>query len=206
MGGCTVQMVALARPDLIRKLIIAGSGPSVPDKNTEGIVWPRDEPPVHAITLLNHGTGLDKDRVEEGIRVSFFPDTEPGIAASQAYFSRIYQRTPETAGEKVIHTFLDAENTARQRLAYNDWSAPNPVNSFDRLGELRMPVLIVNGDDDLLIPTSRSWELLKGIENAQLIIYPLAGHGFIWQYAERVAEDVGRFLDFDLAATVQAKL
>ncbi|KAK3068391.1 hypothetical protein LTR53_014084, partial [Teratosphaeriaceae sp. CCFEE 6253] len=146
------------------------------------------------------------DEVEDGIAISFFPDSAAGRADAQAYFSRIYQRTSKTAGgEPVIHSMLDPERTARQRQAYTDWSSRNPQNSFDRLGELRMPVLILNGDDDLLIPTSRSWELLKGIGNAQLIIYSQAGHGFIWQYAERVAEDVGRFLDQDLAGG-QAKL
>ncbi|KAK3062408.1 hypothetical protein LTR53_019383, partial [Teratosphaeriaceae sp. CCFEE 6253] len=62
MGGCTVQMVALARPDLVRKLIIAGSGPSVPTyRHPEGIVWPRDEPPRHAITALMKGEGTVQD-------------------------------------------------------------------------------------------------------------------------------------------------
>ncbi|KAK3660024.1 hypothetical protein LTR56_000950 [Elasticomyces elasticus] len=200
MGGCCVQMVALTRPDLVRRLIIAGSGPSVPCKrSTEGIVWPRDEPPRYAITTLSTGNGTVRSEIEEGIRVSFFSDSKVGHEAAGAYFDRIYTRTPSTCGgETVIHDLLDTERTAEQRKAYVDWSTPNPQNSFDRLGELNMPVLVLNGDDDLLIPTSRSWELVRGIPDAQLIIYPQAGHGFVWQYAKRVAEDIGRFLDSDL--------
>ncbi|KAK4949527.1 hypothetical protein LTR10_012145 [Elasticomyces elasticus] len=200
MGGCCVQMVALTRPDLVRRLVIAGSGPSVPCKrSTEGIVWPRDEPPRYAIMTLSKGDGTIGAEIEEGIRVSFFQDSETGRRAARAYFDRIYTRTPSTCGgENVIHDLLDAERTAEQRKAYVDWSTPNPQNSFDRLGELKMPVLVLNGDDDLLIPTSRSWELVKGIPDAQLIIYPQTGHGFIWQYAKRIAEDVGRFLNGDL--------
>ncbi|KAK5693318.1 hypothetical protein LTR17_025101 [Elasticomyces elasticus] len=200
MGGCCVQMVALTRPDLVRRLIIAGSGPSVPCKRgTEGIVWPRDEPPRYAIVTLSKGDGTVRSEIEEGITVSFFANSEAGRHAAGAYFDRIYTLTPSTGGgESVIHDLLDAERTAEQRKAYVDWSTPNPQNSFDRLGELKMPVLVLNGDDDLLIPTSRSWELVKGISDAQLIIYPQAGHGFIWQYAKRVAEDVGRFLESDL--------
>lgn len=72
---------------------------------------------------------------------------------------------------------------------------PQAGSSFERLGELKMPVLVINGARDTLIPTSRSWESMKMIENAQLIIYPRSGHGFIWQYARRVAEDVNRFLN-----------
>ncbi|KAK5728153.1 hypothetical protein LTR17_012162 [Elasticomyces elasticus] len=200
MGGCCVQMVALTRPDLVRRLIVAGSGPSVPCKRgTEGIVWPRDEPPRYAITTLSKGDGTVRSEIEEGIAVSFFADSEAGREAGRAYFDRIYARTPSTCGGgTVIHDLLDAERTAEQRKAYVDWSTPNPQNSFDRLGELKMPVLVLNGDDDLLIPTSRSWELVRGIPDAQLIIYPQAGHGFIWQYAERVAEDIRRFLNDDL--------
>ncbi|KAK0342477.1 hypothetical protein LTR91_024052 [Friedmanniomyces endolithicus] len=210
MGGCAVQMVALSRPGVVRKLIIAGSGPSAPSSTTthtfgersgtEGIVWPRDVPPQRAIALLSAGDGTVKSEVEKGITVSFFPDTDAGRAAARAYFSRIYLRSPATItggeGEEVLHTFLDAVRSARQRKAYAEWSATdNPRNSFDRLGELGMPVLVLNGDDDLLIPTSRCWELLRGIADAQVIIYPRAGHGFLWQYALRVAGDVGRFLD-----------
>lgn len=72
---------------------------------------------------------------------------------------------------------------------------PFEGNSFSRLHELKMPTLVINGDHDVLVPTSRSWELVKMIENTQLIIYPRSGHGFLWQYPKRVAEDVNRFLD-----------
>lgn len=82
-----------------------------------------------------------------------------------------------------------------QVAAVMDYDVPRAGSSFDRLGELKMPVLVLNGDYDTLVPTSRSWEMLKMVENAQLIIYPRSGHGFIWHYAGRVAEDVNRFLE-----------
>ncbi|KAK5128167.1 hypothetical protein LTR08_004093 [Meristemomyces frigidus] len=125
MEGCAVQMVALARPDLIRKLIVAGSGP---------------------ITIL----------------------ATAGRKALATYFARIYQRTTQTSGgEEPLHTILSIEGTANQSQSYQHWDTPNPDNSFGRLGELKMPVLITNGDDDLL-------------------------------YATRAAEDVNKFLVFDL--------
>ena len=194
MGGCTVQMVALTEPQLIRKLIVAGSGPSQPAGPVPGIVWPRDQPPEKPIYKL--ATAKTKHEIEDAIALSFFPGTEAGRRDAQAYFSRIYQRSfHTTGGEPPIHSLLDIERTSEQRKAYVDWSTPNPNNSFDRLSELKMPVLLLNGDDDVLIPTSRSWEMLKCISNAQLIIYPRAGHGFLWQYAEKVANDINAFLD-----------
>lgn len=101
-----------------------------------------------------------------------------------------------------MHQLLTNEGAARQLKCYAHWSTHNPGDSFDRLGELKMPVLVINGDDDLLIPTNRSWELLKGIDNAQLFIYPRAGHGFLWQYAKTVADDINKFLDFELQDTL----
>ncbi|KAK0255940.1 hypothetical protein LTR48_003997 [Friedmanniomyces endolithicus] len=216
MGGCAMQMVALTRPEVVRKLVLAGTGPSAPSppstatgsseskaRGTQGIVWPRDKPPAHAIAALSAGDGTVASEIEQGITASFFPATDAGRAAARAYFERIYSRSRDTISdnngmEEPIHTFLTPSPSTRQRAAYAHWSHPNPLNSFPRLGELTLPVLVLNGDDDLLIPTSRSWELMKGIGDAELIVYPRAGHGFLWQFAVRVAGDVGRFLDGEL--------
>ncbi|KAK1033425.1 hypothetical protein LTS16_016306 [Friedmanniomyces endolithicus] len=214
MGGCAMQMAALTRPGVVRKLILAGTGPSAPSTSLNaagsegrGIVWPRERPPEHAIAVLSAGDGTTASEIEQGITASFFPDSETGRAAARAYFERIYSRSRDTithssdsegGGDKEegpIHTFLPPSPSTRQRQAYAHWSSPNPHNSFDRLGELTIPVLVLNGDADLLIPTSRSWELMKGIGDAELIVYSRAGHGVLWQYARRVAGDVGRFLD-----------
>ncbi|KAK0285234.1 hypothetical protein LTR35_005436 [Friedmanniomyces endolithicus] len=223
MGGCAMQMVALTRPEVVRKLVLAGTGPSAPSppstatgsseskaRGTQGIVWPREVPPADAIAALSAGDGTVASEIEAGITASFFPATNAGRAAAREYFARIYLRSRDTITapntsdgdgdreEGPLHTFLTPLPSARQRAAYAHWSHPNPLNSFDRLGELTIPVLVLNGDDDLLIPTSRSWELMKGIEDAELIVYPRAGHGFLWQFAVRVAGDVGRFLDGEL--------
>ena len=56
-------------------------------------------------------------------------------------------------------------------------------------------MLVMNGDYDLLILTSRILELLKKIKDVRMSIYPEAGHGFIWQYAERVAAEMNTFQD-----------
>jgi pimeloyl-ACP methyl ester carboxylesterase len=198
MGGYCAQMVALNAPLLIRKLIIAGSGPSQPSSEQSGIVWPREMPPPKPIQML--ATAVTHDEMEAALAYSCFPDTEAGRAAARRYFDRRYQRTVETSGEEPMFGLLSIEGAREQRKAAEDWSQPNPHNSFDRLGELKMPVLVLNGDDDLLIPTSRSYELLKRIDNAQLILYPQAGHSFLFQYAERVAKDVNTFLDENLAS------
>lgn len=198
MGGYSVQMAALDDPQLVRKLIIAGSGPSQPASQSTGIVWPREVSPPEPVTKL--ATADTHDEMEAALAYSCFPHTEAGEKAAREYFDRRYKRTFESSGEEPMHELLHLEGAGKQRQANEHWSIHDPRNSFDRLGELQMPVLVMNGDNDLLIPTSRSYELLKLIDNAQLILYPHAGHSFLFQYPERVARDVNAFLDEDLVS------
>ena len=69
------------------------------------------------------------------------------------------------------------------------------VGAFDRLGEIKTPVYIAQGHDDFMIPTVNSFVMQQRIPNARLKIWPDSGHGFLYQYAEELAEDVNRFLD-----------
>lgn len=204
MGGCAVQQVALSAPDLIRKLIIAGSGTSEPSPTSDvsGIIWPREIPPPEPITAL--ATASTPEETESSLAFSFFYDDVAGKAHAKAYWNRIHERN--VPNEPNNHAFVDVETSKRQSAAYVDWTIPNPQNAFDRLGELQMPVLVVNGDHDVLISTSRSWEMHAKIPNSQLIVYPKAGHGFIWQYAELFAEDLRQFLDGDEFKNNLAKL
>lgn len=130
---------------------------------------------------------------EHALAVSFFNDTEEGRAASHKYWLRVLERNVED--EPTMTTLLGPDGTGRQFASFVHWTIPNPHNSYDRLKELTMPVLVMNGDNDALIPSSRTWELLRRISGAQMAIYPYAGHGFLYQYAELVAHNVNLFLD-----------
>ncbi|KAF2184486.1 alpha/beta-hydrolase [Zopfia rhizophila CBS 207.26] len=203
MGGAAAQMVALSAPNLVRKLILGGTAASIPSDSSDvaGIVWPRDTPPKEPIKVLST-SGNEPSDVQHAIAFSFFYDTDSGRVAAQSYWNRIHERN--VASEPLLLDFVDAQGSMRQLEAFAHWSTPNPTNSFDRLGDLKMPVLVLNGDNDVLIPTSRSWEMAVKIPNAQLVIYPRAGHGFLYQHAELVAMHVKMFLDgfggFDEAA------
>jgi pimeloyl-ACP methyl ester carboxylesterase len=128
----------------------------------------------------------------EALRISMFPYSKPGIEAFLSYWARVSERAVEPLNLEFLPM---AEGGDNQMSSIFDALIPNPKAAFDRLGELSMPVLVANGDNDVLVPPSLSWELLTQIKNAQLIIYPKSGHGFIWQYAQRFAEDIHRFLD-----------
>jgi pimeloyl-ACP methyl ester carboxylesterase len=69
------------------------------------------------------------------------------------------------------------------------------MNPYERIHELEMPVLVANGDNDLLIPTVNSFEVAQLLKDAHLHIYPDSGHGFLYQYADEFAKHVELFLD-----------
>ncbi|RDI89043.1 hypothetical protein Vi05172_g1626 [Venturia inaequalis] len=191
MGGVAVQMVALTEPQLIRKLILAGTTSSTPgaESDVSGIVWPQEAPPKEAIAVL----AAEDSETEHALAVSFFYDTEEGRSACHRYWLRVLERNVE--GEATMTKLLGSEGTGRQFEAFVHWTIPNPRNAYDRLKELTMPVLVMNGDNDYLIPSSRTWELLRKIPGAQMAMYPYSGHGFLYQYSELVAHHVNLFLD-----------
>ncbi|KAF2837051.1 alpha/beta-hydrolase [Patellaria atrata CBS 101060] len=178
MGGCAAQ-VALTAPHLIRKLILAGTMPS------QG---PVDIPARPEPIALLASAKVDEE-FEIALAKSFYNWTDEGRAAAKVSWDRIQLRRHDRA------PFLDLKSSAQQRAATSDWKQRNPNYSYDRLEELKMPVLTANGDNDLLIPTVHSWNMMDKIRNAQLIIYPEAGYGFLFQYAELFANHVHTFLD-----------
>ena len=192
MGGAAVQMVALTIPNVIRKLILAGTTASAPSSlHSAGIVWPREQAPKEPYSVLSKAVSLEEVKV--AFAQAWFYTDVVGDAAVNAYWNRLSRR--EIHGEPLNLEFLNQDGTTRQRAAMTHWNTPGEQNSFDRLKELRMPVLVLNNDNDVLIPSSRSWELSTNIPNAQLVIYPHAGHGFLYQYAALVANHVNSFLD-----------
>jgi pimeloyl-ACP methyl ester carboxylesterase len=191
MGGVAVQFVALTAPHLIRKLICAGTTATVPlDPSVSGIVLPREEAPPGPITALGRSNSAEEDK--EALAYSFFDDSPQGRAAFDAYWKRVCERTAEPLNLRLVDRDIGAKT---QLDATMEILVDSDSKTFDRLKELKMPVLVANGDRDLLIPSSRSWELYYELNNAQLIMYPKAGHGFLWQYPELFAGHVNTFLD-----------
>ncbi|KAL7949330.1 Alpha/Beta hydrolase protein [Trichoderma barbatum] len=194
MGGLSAQLVALTVPHQVRKLVLMGTTAAIPREgsDTGGIVWPREnaEPEPMAVLTNSEVTAVD---VQHAITFSFFYQTDAGREAAQGWWDRVNERKVE--GEAPLLEFVHPVGTARQLEAVIHWNTPERIDTYDRLGDLEMPVLVMNGDDDLLVPSSRSWELAKKIPNSQLIIYPKAGHGFLYQYAELTAAHVNLFLD-----------
>lgn len=80
-----------------------------------------------------------------------------------------------------------------QMDAITEWGIPDP-SQLDRLAGITQPVLVANGDNDIMIPTPNTWLLAQHLPNARVRIYPDSGHGFLWQWPEEFAALIHSFL------------
>jgi len=175
MGGLIAQELALAEPQLVRRLILVGTGP----RSGEGMA-----------SLTPEAQDIFGATYEEPdhlwLRVHFSP-SDAGQAAGRKFLQRLRLRAegrdPE-ANDKVAPA---------QLAALAKWGAPRE-NPFDYLLALAQPTLVINGDNDVIIYSINSWILQQNIPNAQLIIYPDANHGSLYQYPERFVTHVAQFL------------
>jgi pimeloyl-ACP methyl ester carboxylesterase len=175
MGGLIAQTLAIAEPRLVRRVILVGTGP----RSGEAMASLTPE----AAEIF----GASSEQPDHlWLRVHFSP-SEASQAAGRAFLQRFRLRTeardPE-ANEKVAPA---------QLAALAKWGAPRE-NPFDYLQALKQPTLVVNGDNDVIIYSINSWILQQNLPNAQLILYPDANHGSLYQYPERFVAHVGQFL------------
>ena len=88
---------------------------------------------------------------------------------------------------------MSDETAAAQREAIGKYYAP-AENVLDYLKDIRQPTLIVQGSNDVIIPTVNSYILQQNLPNAQLIVYPDANHGSFYQHPELFVSDADQFL------------
>ena len=178
MGGTVALQLALDHPGLVRRLVIAASGPGfVPDlpPNTpvaEGAVWPT------ATKAVND----DADFL-----FLFFERSATSQAAGRAYLARLGQRSDAFAQQVAA--------PAWQAQLKSALGAASPTTTLlPRLAGLKHPVLVANGRNDIMVPTYASYAMAQTLPNARLLIYPDSGHGFLFQYPRDFADQVLDFL------------
>ena len=101
-------------------------------------------------------------------------DGEIARSGGKAFLQRLQERTDSRDTEIATWAYVS------QLQALRAWGEKRPAD----LSVVKQPVLVANGDDDRMVPTSNSYDLAKRLPNAQLVIYPDAGHGGIFQYHE----------------------
>ena len=175
LGGFLAQDIAIARPELVARMILSGSAP----QGGEGAGMDRPE----LVAIYTDG----EMPMPEKLRRLFFPATTVGKAAAQSFLDRLASRTGEPdlpAGAEVAPAQLGA------MIAWANWTG----DVAGKLGKISHPVLVTNGDNDTMIPTRNSFVLAEGLPDATLIVYPNAGHGALFQYAPVYVAHVREFL------------
>jgi pimeloyl-ACP methyl ester carboxylesterase len=171
MGGMIAQVIAHEQPQLVRKMIIAGTGPA----GGEGI----DK--VTRISYLDTARGLLTR--QDPKQFLFFTRTANGRRAGKEFLARLEERTDDRDQAISVGSFR------AQLKAIHRWGRQTPAD----LSSVHQPVLVMNGESDKMVPTKNTVDLDRRLPNSQLVLYPDAGHGGVFQLHE---DFVKRALEF----------
>ena len=173
LGGFIAQVIAQEEPRLVRKIVLAGTGPA-------------------------GGVGIDKvtsitirDMIKAALTFKdpkyylFFTRTSNGRKAARQFLERLKERTGNRDKAISIAAFR------AQLKAIHAWGCQEPSD----LSGILQPVLVANGEEDKMVPSSNSVDLARRLPNAEVILYSDAGHGGIFQYHKEFVDKVIEFLE-----------
>jgi pimeloyl-ACP methyl ester carboxylesterase len=166
MGGMIAQLIAADEPHLVRKVILAGTGPAggVGITNVTRI--------AHRDTLRGLLT------LQDPKQFLFFTRTPEGRRAGKEFLARLKERTEHRDKRISLRSY------GAQLKAIHRWGKQPRAD----LSVIRQPVLVANGESDRMVPTRNSIDLAERLPDPDLVIYPDAGHGGIFQFHERFVE------------------
>lgn len=174
LGGMVAQDLTRRHSALVRRLMLLGTQPrgGNPDPNPKIFeVAPRPVPTVDDFLFL------------------FFGPSEAARQAGREFWARRHQREDQDPPSS-------PELMQAQIAANTAFVAPLDADKpFAHLAEITQPTLVINGVDDVMIATINSWHLVQNLPNAQLIVYPDAGHGAQFQYPQTFLKHAVQFLD-----------
>ncbi|MEU5340452.1 MULTISPECIES: alpha/beta hydrolase [unclassified Streptomyces] len=174
MGGFIAQVIAAEEPHLVRKVILAGTGPA----GGPGI----DKVPALTIQATLKGTLTRQDP-----KLSlFFTETGGGRQAGRDFLERLKERTHHRDKDISLPSFR------AQLKAIKRWGRQAPSD----LSGIRQPVLVANGENDRMVPSQNTLDLAARLPQSELVpLYPDAGHGGIFQYHDEFSKRALAFLE-----------
>ncbi|SPO26000.1 uncharacterized protein UTRI_02274 [Ustilago trichophora] len=160
-----------------------------PLRASMSIAWPRDDWNLMNASRLSLNDGTKPEEVKQALKHTFFTESAAGQQALEKHWERIntfaQYRSKLPSESPFIGLLEDRRELATRRHLHRS------------MAKINVPVLVMNGINNTLIPASRSWELMCRLPKPALNLYEDSGAGFIWQYPERVAKDINYFLDYD---------
>ena len=173
LGGGVAQSITLERPELVRRVILAGTGP----RGGGGIERINR---IAATAYIKAALTLRDPR-----HFLFFNRNPAGRRAATDYMARLKERT----GDRDKRVSMQARRAQLKAIREAGMGAPRD------LGRITQPVFVANGDNDVMVASSLSADLARRIPNAKLTIYPDAGHGGFFQYHREFVPAVLEVLD-----------
>ncbi|MGO1052342.1 alpha/beta fold hydrolase [Crossiella sp. CA198] len=178
IGGMVAQELALRHADLVRRLILAGT-------RAKGGTSEGAHPDYPRVATRNAVPEL------ADFLFLFFDPADASQAAGREFWDR---RTARADADPPS----GAQTMQAQGIATASWQADGE-DRFADLARITQPTLVVNGREDVMVPTVNSYDLARHLPNAQLSIYPESGHGALFQYPELFVSQADRFLGTQLA-------
>jgi len=172
LGGAVAQMIALQAPDLVRRMVLAGTGP-----RGGGGIW--------KMPFIVGGAYAKAFATRKDPRhFLFFPRNAEGKAAAKDYFARLAERTQD----------LDRPISRQAGVAQLRAITSGGLHAPDDLSAIKVPVLVANGDHDLMVASEHSAGMVRRLPDAKLVVYPNSGHGGVFQYHREFVPEVLAFL------------
>jgi pimeloyl-ACP methyl ester carboxylesterase len=173
LGGFVAQALVIKHPDLVRKLILTGTGPA----------GGKDIDKVAGITYWDMlRAALTRSDPKEFL---FFNRNATGKPAARAFVNRLKERTVNRDAPISVKAFQT------QLKAIKRWGRSVPAD----LSKITQPTLIANGDNDRMVPSVLSEDMHRRIPGSELVIYPDSGHGGIFQFHDKFAPVAVDFLE-----------
>ncbi|MFJ9154968.1 alpha/beta fold hydrolase [Streptomyces sp. NPDC102270] len=173
VGGFVAQLVALDHPELVRKLIVAGSGP--------GGVPGTPELEQRVVEYMTSPVPS-----QEAFLYLFFGLTDEGVRLGKESLARLETRLQHSKAD------VPPERWTHQLQAIQRWSS-GTGSAWSRLEELKLPVLVANGSHDVMVDSGNSFAMAQKLPTARTVFYSGAGHAFLFQYPDEFG---GVVLDF----------
>ena len=174
LGGMVAQEVTRRHSDLVRKLMLLGTQPRGGNPDPDPKMFEAALRPVPTV---------------DDFLFLFFGPSDAAKQAGRDFWERRHRRENQDPPSSV--ELMQAEIEANTAFV----TPLDPEAPFAHLRQITQPTLVLNGVNDIMIATVNSWHLVQNIPNAQLIVYPDAGHGAQFQYPERFLKHAAQFLE-----------
>jgi pimeloyl-ACP methyl ester carboxylesterase len=175
IGSFIAQEIALTRPAIVRKIVLASAAP-------------QGAPGMHGwVSDIIDAVGSPQVNAD-GVLHAFFRDSPTSRAAGTDYLHRLGERSTDRDEPTTWHT------RNAQYDAVLKWGTPN-LSMLQRVNAITQPVFVTNGDNDRMIEPWYSHLLHSLLPHSDLKLYPDSAHGFLFQHSAEFSTDVLKFLN-----------